>query len=136
MLMLSLGILAPMAASGAPEFVLDGRVGALEQLILAVDAEGPVTALDVLFYLDMAGYRAGALEVGHWLAEEGDRDPGAWERIQEGVEEYLAVRALARRSAAGTGADATSPCEHGAGKPLVAVVIRLGLGYGRMVQST
>ncbi|MCH8332358.1 hypothetical protein IIC65_00340, partial [Candidatus Sumerlaeota bacterium] len=106
--MLSLGMLAPSAASGAPEFVLDGRVGALEQLILAVDAEGPVTALDVLFYLDMAGYRAGALEVGHWLAEEGDRDPGAWQRIREGVEEYLAVRALARRSSIGTGADATS----------------------------
>ena len=35
-----------------------------------------------------------------------------------------------------TGANATSPGEHGTGRTLVAVVIHLRLGYGRMVRGT
>lgn len=83
--------------SAAPAFVTSGRLSELDATILAADADGPVTALDTLFYLDIARHPAAQIPVSQWLNDGGRRTPDAERRILEGLEEFLAARSLARQ---------------------------------------
>ncbi|MBI3735848.1 hypothetical protein HY256_04970, partial [Candidatus Sumerlaeota bacterium] len=87
------------SASAAPPFVASGRVEELRKLIVAEDSGGPVSAFDVLLYLDMARRPAVAIPAAQWLATGEKRDAGTWKSIRGAVEEYLAVRSLARGAA-------------------------------------
>lgn len=89
--------LAPARVGGAPAFVLDGRCDRLQALVLAEDEGGPVTALDVLFYADMARRPTGEALIEDWLAEGDEREARPWGEIVEATERYLAIRALARQ---------------------------------------
>ncbi len=84
----------------APDFALSGRAAELQKVVLAEDADGAITALDTLIYLDMSRNPAVHTPVDQWLASEDKRDPGAWKAIQGAVEEFLAVRSLARQGKA------------------------------------
>ncbi len=86
----------PGTLRAAPSFVLSGRTAELQQLVLAHDAEGPVTALDVLFYLDLTHNPLVNIAAKDWLAPEAARNPAIWAAIKAAVEEYLAIRSLRR----------------------------------------
>lgn len=91
-------LLLTPALDAAPPFVLDGRYQELEALVLAEGPEGPVTALDVLFFLDHVRSPVAAIPVDQWLAEPDERDPQDWRWIREGVLQYLASLKLAREA--------------------------------------
>lgn len=97
---LSVQALLAGSAAAAPGFVTSGRLSELDATILAADADGPVTALDTLFYLDIARHPAAQIPVGQWLGDAGSRTPDSQRRIIEGLEEYLAARSLARQEGA------------------------------------
>lgn len=82
----------------APEFVVSGRLSELDATILAADADGPVSALDTFFYLDIARHPAAQIPVSVWLNDNGSRTPEMERRILDGLEEYLAARSLARQA--------------------------------------
>jgi hypothetical protein len=91
-------LLVTSGVSAAPEFVVSGRLSELDATILAADADGPVSALDTLFYLDIARHPAAQIPVAYWLNDGGTRTPDIERRILDGVEEYLAARSLARQT--------------------------------------
>lgn len=90
---------APRAGAVVP-FVLEGRHRELESRVVGEDDAGPVTALDVLFYLQMKRDGRAWIPSGEWLAAEGERAAGSAEEIASAVDEFLAARRLARGVAA------------------------------------
>lgn len=97
LLLLTVQQFAVPLASAAPGFVTSGRLSELDATILAADAGGPVTALDTLFYLDIARHPAALIPVSQWLNDGGARTPDAEKRILAGLEDFLAARSLARQ---------------------------------------
>jgi hypothetical protein len=89
-------LLMTAAAWSAPRWVTSGRLSELDATVLAADAEGTVTALDVLLYLDMARHPSRGVAAEYWVAGAEDRTPEIEQAIRDGVEEYLAARSLAR----------------------------------------
>ncbi len=92
------GLLLAPTTWAATEFVTSGRLSELDATILAADADGPVSALDTLLYLDVAKHPAAQIPVSLWLNDGGNRTPEIERRILDGLEEYLASRSLARQA--------------------------------------
>lgn len=89
--------LASAGAFAAPTFVTDGRYKELQALVLAQDAGGSVTALDVLLYLDIArDDTASIVPIDEWLAKPEERKPASWNQIKAAVEQFLAIQSFAR----------------------------------------
>lgn len=88
------------AAWAAPDFIQSGRAPDLDQKVLAEDALGPATALDVLCYLKMANRPEAGIPVEQWLAAEGGADAASMDQIRSAVREFLAARKLAQQGSA------------------------------------
>jgi hypothetical protein len=93
-------VLLMMTASAwaAPRWVTSGRLTELDATVLAADSEGPISALDVLLYLDMARHPSREVPAEYWVAGYEGRPPEIEDAMRDGVEEYLAARALAREA--------------------------------------
>ncbi|GEM_PF-5690023 len=98
---MALGLTAGAVRSwAAPAFILDGRIEELDARIVAEDADGRVSALDVLFYLDMTRNPWVHLPAEAWLAEPATIAPASQEALRASTELYLAIRSLARQGTA------------------------------------
>jgi parvulin-like peptidyl-prolyl isomerase len=97
--LMTLAFLAPISAGAAPGFILDGRFDELEALKLAEGPNGPISALELLFFLDLARDPVAHIPVEVWLAEPDERDPKAWRFIADQTKVYLAVLTLAANAA-------------------------------------
>lgn len=99
-LLAALMVAAGTASSwAAPRYITSGRLSELDATILATDVDGPISALEALFYLDMAQHPAREVPVEYWLPGT-TRTPEIERRIREGIEEFLAARSLARQEPA------------------------------------
>lgn len=77
---------------------MGGRLDELASKVVAHDGEGPVTALEVLLYLDITRSSAADMPVSVWLGEDVGEDAQAGERIGDAIARYLAIRSLARKA--------------------------------------
>lgn len=83
------------AGLAAPDFVVDGYARELENLIVASDRAGEISALEVLFYLDAGRNPLAKIASTDWLAPVHERSIGASQDIDRAIAEYRAARSLA-----------------------------------------
>jgi hypothetical protein len=87
-------------APAAPPFAIEGLAGALRAVVVAEDAGRPVSAFEVLLYLDMTRHPDAAVPTRFWLMPSPERNGAVARRIERAIAEYLAVRSLSRQGAA------------------------------------
>ncbi len=88
-------LLSAAISQAAPDFALSGRVEELRAMKVAEDSGRPVSAWEVLLYLDMARKPLTGVSVKQWLGE-GDQMETPRQLKRERIEEYLAALSLAR----------------------------------------